>query len=100
MTKRPAYQILNHGIENSQYFQGCGVSYTDFDHVVTGCGNDAVEAYNDALDSMYQSDDSEKLDKLNLPRRPRGYGITKRLSVPMKSEDTYAYVSIRYNLDR
>lgn len=37
------YQIINHGYENSQYFQGCGVSYTEFEHVQTGCGNDAKE---------------------------------------------------------
>lgn len=32
------YQILNHGVENSQYFQGCGVAYTTFSEVTTGIG--------------------------------------------------------------
>lgn len=49
------FRIINHGWEYSDYFQGCGTSFTDFDHCVTGCGNNAKEAYLDAIDSMAQS---------------------------------------------
>lgn len=89
------YQIINHGKENHQYFQGCGVCFSEFDSVVTGCGSDAVEAYEDALDCLAQD---AGVDIGKMPKRPRGYGITRALRVLKRdSEDTYVYVSIRYN---
>lgn len=45
-------ELVNHGITGSQYFQGCGTSFTEFDHVATGCGDDFAEALNDAIDMM------------------------------------------------
>jgi hypothetical protein len=89
------YEIINHGPDHEQYFQGCGTAFSDFDRVVTGCGFDAAEAYNDAVESVYQCYD--KADSLHLPKRPRGIGITKKNHVPARSEDWYWYVSIRYN---
>jgi hypothetical protein len=50
------YQILDHGVENSQYFQGCGVSFTKFDDVSTGIGSTPAEALDDALESLAQND--------------------------------------------
>ena len=38
MKKIRSYEIINHGYEHSQYFQGGGVSYTPFDDVATGVG--------------------------------------------------------------
>ncbi len=38
------FEIVDHGIEHEQYFQGCGVSLTEFTDVATGIGNDAEEA--------------------------------------------------------
>ena len=46
------FEVIDHGIDGSQYFQGCGVAYTDFDHVVTGCGQNAREAWEDALEQL------------------------------------------------
>ena len=60
------YQIINHGKENHQYFQGCGVCFSEFDSVVTGCGSDAVEAYEDALECMAQVG----IDVAKMPKRP------------------------------
>ena len=87
------YEIIDHGYCHSQYFQGCGVSHTIYDHCFTGAGNSAKEAYEDAVDLAYQGDSvkRETLDKL--PRRPRG--IRLRPCVPRDYEDTYWYVSIR-----
>jgi hypothetical protein len=95
------YEIINHGIENSQYFQGCGTSFTGFDIAITGVGYNAKQAYNDAVDQCYMMDiDSASLDKL-LPVRPRG--INAKDKVPYeysKHEDNeiYYYVSIRLKL--
>ena len=89
-----AYEIVNHGWSNSQYFQGCGTAYTEFDHVATGCGTDAKQAYKDAVENIYFSEGSIA-DRLRLPKRPRGIRAHDR--VPAQSdEDCFWYVSIRY----
>jgi hypothetical protein len=49
------FEIVDHGPEHSQYFQGCGVSGTKYDDVVTGIGNTPAEALSDALDSLAQN---------------------------------------------
>lgn len=84
------YKIINHGYDHSQYFQGCGTYSSTFENVVTGCGMDAKEAYEDALDQMAQV--GVNVD--SMPTRPRG--IRRRDKVPAKTEDCYWYVSIRY----
>ena len=50
------FEIIDHGIESSSYFQGCGVSFTDFEEVSTGIGDTASEALEDALESLAQGD--------------------------------------------
>ena len=58
------YQILFHGIEHSQYFQGCGTYGTPFDDVATGTGDTKSEALQDALESLAQNDwDTSELEK-------------------------------------
>jgi len=43
------YEIINHGVEHEQYFQGCGATFTKFDAVFTGIGDSEHEALEDAL---------------------------------------------------
>ena len=50
------YEIINHGIEHSDYFQGCGVSCTEFTAVATGIGNSEKEALDDAMAQLAQMD--------------------------------------------
>lgn len=89
------YEIINHGVDNSQYFQGCGTSFTSFEHVTTGCGSSYKEALDDALESMAQS-------------LPDGVEIPAELetecneaddsqTVEDDAEDCYHYASIRWN---
>ena len=85
-----SYEILDHGRDHSQYFQGCGVAFTNFTHVWTGAGDSSKEAYNDALDQAYM-DIGDLADKFQ--KRPVGF--TLRPTVPHDSEDVYFYVSIR-----
>ena len=93
-TKVSDYQILDHGIETSQYFQGCGVAFSRFTDVVTGCGNDYAEALDDALESMAQNNiDVESFD--DEVANAKNHEIE---SVPPDAEDCYYYVSIRYSL--
>ncbi len=87
------YEIINHGMEHSQYFQGCGTSFMDYTHVWTGVGDSSKEAYNDALDQMAMDDEQAAV---MMPTRPAGF--TLRPKVPCDSEDIYFYVSIRARL--
>lgn len=58
------YELIDHGIEHSQYFQGCGTTFTDFDECVTGIGSDPAEAIGDALEQLAQDDwETEELEK-------------------------------------
>lgn len=84
------HEIINHGYEYAGYFQGCGTYGSAFENVVTGCGMDAKEAYEDALDQMGMTGISVD----SMPTRPKG--IRRRDKVPARAEDCYWYVSIRY----
>ncbi len=47
-----AFEVIDHGIEHSQYFQGCGVSHTRYTDVATGIGDTPSEALDDALEQL------------------------------------------------
>jgi hypothetical protein len=49
------YEIVVHGIEHEQHFQGCGVAGTDYTAVFTGIGNNPDEALDDALEQAAMS---------------------------------------------
>lgn len=93
--KLKSFEIINHGVDHSQYFQGCGTAFTPYTHVFTGCGNDAKEAYEDALEQAFMAGDPPREVVEQLPRRPRG--INKRMKVPARAvcDDVHYYVSIR-----
>lgn len=55
MKQVQAHEVIVHGVEHEQYFQGCGVSFTEFTDVATGIGSDAYEAFDDALESLAQA---------------------------------------------
>lgn len=93
MKKIKAFEIINHGYDHAQYFQGCGIALTPFEDVATGVGYSASEAYEDAVESL-----ALDWDVSALPKRPRG--IRKADHVPAKlfrEEDNEFnwYVSIR-----
>lgn len=102
------YQIIDHGPEHEQYFQGCGVAFTKFDMCFTGIGDNAKDAYEDAAehacahicsgpDGMPFSEALKKLDLANqLPMRPRGIRASDRLTrEQMENGEIHWYVSIR-----
>ena len=86
-------EIIDHGRMYSQYFQGCGTSFTRFTHVWTGIGDSSKEAYNDALDQMFM-DDREASEKM--PTRPSG--TRARPKVPAHWDDINWLVTIRARL--
>jgi len=52
MAKQIEFQIVDHGCDGEQYFPGCGVSFTHWTDVVTGIGNSAREAGEDAFEQL------------------------------------------------
>jgi len=48
------FELSDHGIEHSQYFQGCWVAFTPFANVVTGIGDNLAEAIDDCLEQITQ----------------------------------------------
>jgi hypothetical protein len=64
MKKIIAYEIIDHGVEHSQYFQGCGTAFTEYDEVYTGIGSSLQEALADALNQTFELNDSEELKNL------------------------------------
>lgn len=105
------FEIINHGIEWPDYFQGCGVFCTEYGHVTTGIGYSVKEALDDALEMMAQSHSNIDFDDLE-KRIVEEYGeIPEEITV--KPEDylpegidpeeydgelPWHHISIRYNL--
>ena len=52
MKKIIEYQIIDHGVEHEQYFQGYGISFTRFEDIATGIGDSPKNALEDALDQL------------------------------------------------
>jgi hypothetical protein len=115
MGNKSRYQIVNHGPQNCQEWAGQGTAFTRFKHVETGCGYTALEAYEDAVETIYQVEGS-RADKLRLPKRPRGIRSSDRIPeqldfeecedeegnvevVEVPFEDVYWYLSILYTLE-
>lgn len=73
--KVKTYRIDAIGIDLPDYFPGVGISGTPWDAVAVGTGDNAKEAYQDAVEQL--ATDDWNVDKL--PTRP--YGINKQDSV-------------------
>ncbi len=112
-TKIKDFEVLDHGIEHSQYFQGCGVVFTKYEECVTGCGDDFAEAIDDALESIAQQHSGidfvefEQAIKDDLGIKTVAWPDSTSVS-DLESEhvgdgsdysDCYYYVSIRYTVE-
>lgn len=105
------YELIDHGIDNSQYFQGCGTDYTSFDYVATGIGDTPADAIDDCLEQIAQRAngwDCEELQARILEDEgwdefPTTPSVAEEF--PMEDEEnpldcdceTYYHVSIRWN---
>lgn len=54
-TKIEAYEIIDYGVDHSQYFQGAGVAFTDWTMPFVGVGSNYNEALRDALEQCAMS---------------------------------------------
>lgn len=67
------YQIIDHGVDHGQFFQGCGTSFTEYESVYTGIGDTPFEALEDALNEASMDDwncehiENELSDKSDIP---------------------------------
>ena len=99
LPKKPKFEIINHGTYHAQYFQGCGVFGTKWTDFVTGCGDNAVEAYNDAVEQIFMKEAIKTAEWLKLPKKPRGINAKDKVpSINLKHEfnEIRYYVSIKY----
>lgn len=115
--KIASFEIIDHGIKHSQYFQGCGVSYTNFNEVATGCGQNATEALEDALEQIacgaqsvdlsaieesrdYKTAQTKRVKAFTVEKYLRKQGELKRNQdmSDLNNCELYYYLSIRYNL--
>lgn len=89
MKKITDQQILDHGVNGSQYFQGCGTYGTDYTEVYTGIGDSPHEALEDALEQAATSDwDVEGITN----------DLSKEITIPEDAEEEselHHFVSIR-----
>lgn len=82
------YEIVDHGIVNSQYFQGCGTVFTQYKHCATGIGDDFREAVDDCLEQLAMKDyETEGMEE----RISRDYLDGKPLG-EYRSESVYEYL--------
>jgi hypothetical protein len=115
------YELIDHGIDGCQYFTGCGVAYTSYSDVVTGCGENFAEALDDCLDSIAQDSaidttileaqirEDEGYVGKPWPTEPSATAVCEKCNQDQADEDgefpqefydgldSYYYVSIRWN---
>jgi hypothetical protein len=92
-----AVEVRDHGWDHAQYFQGHSAMFTEFDASYLGAGQNAKEAYEDAIDNMAQMGEYD-VESKKLPSRPRGIRKTDKVECECGEDDEcehYYYVSIR-----
>ena len=96
------FELIDHGIEHSQYFQGCGVAFTRFANVVTGIGDNPAEAIDDCLEQVAQAGfDTEGMEARILEQEGlKAIPTTPSVAAEFGCDETgeaYYHVSIRWN---
>lgn len=109
------YEIIDHGVDHARYFQGCGVAFTEFKHVVTGAGETPLDAIDDALEQIAMSHAGAAIDLIDAIETDDYYSACKASDLSVyrhlvrhgEIEDgddcpdeceLHHYISIRYNL--
>lgn len=103
MRKAKDFEVSYLGIQNSSYFQGYGVSCTQYTDCVVGIGDNPREALEDALDIASQSGDFDihDLGERILERFTyfmlRGDHPSVFVECDGNCEGMYYYIGIRWN---
>ncbi len=99
------FQLIDHGIDHSQYFPGCGVAFTSFENVVTGIGDNPAEAIDDCLEQIAQCGfDTEGMETRIMAQEewktlPEFPSVSGEFGCDETGESHY-FVSIRWNEER
>lgn len=92
------FEIINHGIDSSSYFQGCGVAFTPFIDIATGIGDTALGALHDAWESLAQNGWTmpSNFDKTFANQSDNRRSIEEIIGEPLNEEsELHWFVSIR-----
>ena len=94
------FELIDHGAEHSQYFQGCGVAFTSFENVVTGIGDNPAASIDDCLEQIAQCGfDTEGMEARIMQQE--GWEVLPTTpdvqTVYGNIEDIHYHVSIRWN---
>lgn len=92
------YTIVDHGVESAPYFQGAGIAYSAWDDVSTGAGENAKEAYENAVELL-----ADEWDVSGLPKRPRGISTKSAVRRGRSKDfdaDIHYYVSVKVRGDK
>ncbi len=98
------FELVDHGIDNSQYFQGISTAFTSFNECATGCGDSASDAINDLMEMVAQQDfDTDGLEHRLMadagydPAHNAWPKIEVEHAEGDEPDDTYYYVSLLWN---
>lgn len=101
------FEVLDHGEDGSQYFPGCSAMFSKYQHCVTGVGDTAAEALEDAAVQMAMNDhhlsDAQywwaKVAYLSDPEKSAFESLDhSECDDDHSGDDWNHYVSIRYTL--
>jgi len=94
------FEFIDHGIDNHQYFQGCGVYNTPYEHCYTGAGCNIGEAVDDCIEQMASSGVADQTNWDDFQKELlKDCGLKKWPKRPTtKGEEMYYYISIRFNV--
>lgn len=100
------YQIVDYGIENAQYFQGHGVSFTKYHYSSLGCGDDYRTAMEEALEDAALQGFEIELKTEDLPEQPANNALSawehhcqncEQVGHDNCESELYYYVGLRWN---
>jgi len=96
------FELIDHGIEHSQYFQGCGVAFTRFANVATGIGDNPAEAIDDCLEQVATDGwDTEGMEaRIMAQEGLKAIPTTPSVAAEFGCDETgeaHYHVSIRWN---
>lgn len=95
------FQIIDHGCDGEQYFPGCGVAYTKYDHCVTGNGDSARDAGEEALEQFHMMIDHHEVtveEAAKLNEEINDLSDKPSFDPSEVNEEWHHYISIRWKV--
>lgn len=97
------FEVLDHGVDNAQFFTGEGVALSAYAYVVTGCGTSARAAGEEALEQFYCGSPPERMSPSDAKGLQEAVNALSDVDdahefckEPDEDCELYHYVSIRW----